>query len=70
LNTPPADWNSVTWQHISGNAQTAPTRLQITGKLINPAAGNNIVWANNSAHTAYILYQNPVLFARHASTML
>jgi hypothetical protein len=70
LNTPPADWNAVTWQHISGNAQTAPPRLQISGKLINPTNSAGISWLTNSANTAYILYQNPVLFARHASTML
>lgn len=70
LATPPNSWDAMTWQHLTNNAQTEPKHLLIKNA---PAAINsigNISWNENSAHTAYILYQNPVLFARHASTML
>ena len=70
----PANWNDLSWEHLVN----APEDLQQyhvdalhaftagTGADNSPLA----VWGKNSADMAYILYQNPVLFARHAQEML
>jgi hypothetical protein len=39
--------------------------------VTDPVDGNpHPVWGSNSADLASILYQNPVIFARHAAEML
>ena len=70
----PANWNDLSWEHLV----TAPADLNNyhidaehsfaagTGNENTPLAE----WGNNSADMAYILYQNPVLFARHGQEML
>lgn len=79
---PLLNWNQVTWEHITGNDNTQPKHLRIHGKSITlDDLPNNVdendyeeprdaSWSKNSADMAYILYQPPILFARHASTML
>jgi hypothetical protein len=74
LTQHPENWDKVTWQHITKNAQTSPPYLKIKDNnitLSNSGTGpRNALWNNGSADMAYILYQSPILFARHASTML
>jgi hypothetical protein len=70
----PANWNDLSWEHLVNNA-TELNSYHVnalhpfsagTGSENSPLA----VWGKNAADMAYILYQNPVLFARHAQEML
>ncbi len=74
LDTTPENWDSVTWENITGNAGQQPDFLKIDGVNIalgtNPTEPKDATWGANASDMAYILYQSPVLFARHASTML
>lgn len=74
LNKTPENWDNVTWEHITGNASTQPSQLAITDvsiKLSHSGTGPRTAkWGGSSSDMAYILYQSPILFARHASTML
>lgn len=74
--TPPlASWNDLTWGHLSFPAQAPgaiaiaanPLVLDGTGGPDTPTDG---VWGKTSADMAYILLQNPVLYARHAQELL
>ena len=70
-NTDPLNWNDLSWEHLSQDldnyhADALHTFSASTGSENHPLA----VWGKNSADMAYILYQNPVLFARHAQEML
>lgn len=77
----PATWNDFTWEHLVAQ-KTALDNFQlnfsksisITGAATTEVKSkyNNEVplWASNSAEIASILYQDPVLFARHAGEML
>jgi hypothetical protein len=70
----PTNWNDLSWEHLVD----APADLNNyhidaehafaagTGSENTPLAE----WGKNSADMAYILYQNPVLFARHGQEML
>ncbi len=74
LNTNPENWDNVTWEHITGNPNTQPSTLMVNGININLSANGTgprqATWGASSSDMAYILYQSPILFARHASTML
>ncbi len=70
----PTNWNDLAWEHLVND------RLELDNYQIDalhPFDGNagsentpEAKWGNNSADMAYILYQNPVLFARHGQEML
>ncbi len=76
---PPATWNDFTWEHlVNAKAELDNYQLNFT-KAINITNGNSVkdkyynevpAWSSNSAEIASILYQDPVLFARHAGEML
>ncbi|WP_296699149.1 hypothetical protein, partial [Algoriphagus sp.] len=74
LDTTPDNWDQVTWEHITGNAANQPPYLKINGVNINLSSGGTgpraAQWGASSSDMAFILYQSPILFARHASTML
>ncbi len=68
----PGSWNDLTWEHLVSN----PTELETyqisfskTIEINNPTP-QGPAWGTNSADLAHILYQNPVIFARHAQEML
>lgn len=68
-------WDDLAWQHITNDINQYPPYLQVKGKL--QVNGNSIglgspkvKWNASSSDMAFILYQSPILFARHASTML
>ena len=70
----PTDWNDLSWEHLVNDAAELESyhidaRYTFPG---NAGSDNNprARWGKNSADMAYILYQNPVLFARHAQEML
>ncbi|HSO87029.1 MAG TPA: hypothetical protein VLQ91_10785 [Draconibacterium sp.] len=70
----PDNWNDLSWEHLVNEASDLDayhidalhTFAGNVGSENSPLA----VWGKNSADMAYILYQNPVLFARHAQEML
>jgi hypothetical protein len=74
LSPQPENWDEVTWQHITNDPQSAPPYLKISDTNLNLSSTGSgprsAQWGAGAADMAYILYQSPVLFARHAATML
>ncbi|WP_394748069.1 hypothetical protein [Spongiimicrobium salis] len=69
-------WNDLAWEHLVDEMETLE-EYQINFEknlaLENPDLLDDIpdpTWGSNSADLASILYQNPVIFARHAAEML
>lgn len=73
-NSDPPDWNDLSWEHLVNNASDLDAyHIDALHAFSGNAGSVNLpraVWGKNSADMAYILYQNPVLFARHAREML
>ena len=67
----PATWDDLAWEYLV-NSKTDLDSYHITFNknivIQNPA--NQPLWNSNSADIAAILFQDPVLFARHAAEML
>lgn len=69
----PSDWNDLSWEHMTATANLSNYQLDAEKSFTASAGSANspqATWGNNSADLAYILYQNPVIFARHAQEML
>ncbi len=70
----PDEWNDLTWEHlVNTKTDLANYRITFNKTLIptNPPLNEPIPeWSSNAADIASILYQNPVIFARHAGEML
>lgn len=70
----PLDWNDLSWEHLVANKSELDSyHINALHSFSTSAGSSNspkVVWGKNSAHMAGILYQNPVLFARHAQEML
>ncbi len=70
----PSTWNDLTWEHLvnaKNKLNTYVIDLKTSVQIDNPPADGPVPqWAANSADMASILYQNPVIFARHAAEML
>ena len=70
----PETWNDLSWEHLVNDREELKNFQVNPGKNISvnspPAGEPNPVWGDNSADMASILYQNPVIFARHAGEML
>ena len=74
-NSPnPDTWNDLTWEHLIDSKTELENYIITFNKTLTPTnppvAAPLPVWGNNSADLASILYQNPVIFARHAGEML
>ena len=77
----PETWNDLTWEHlVAQKAQLDNYQLNFS-KAISITNANDAdvkdkylnevpAWAINAAEVASILYQDPILFARHAGEML
>jgi hypothetical protein len=77
----PETWNDFTWEHlVTQRAELDNYQLNFS-KAISIINDNDAevkdkylnevpAWASNAAEVASILYQDPVLFARHAGEML
>ena len=72
---PLASWDDLNWGHLTF-PNKAPSHIAIAGNDLSldgsggaddPTDG---VWDKSSADLAYILLQNPVLYARHAKELL
>jgi hypothetical protein len=68
---PAARWSDLSWAHL-GAAPGAHIDVAAPPRANVPAANNpeGARWGANSADMAFILYQDPVLIAVHASQML
>jgi len=77
----PETWNDLTWEHmVTQKADLENYQLNFSKAIsITKAADAEVkdkylnevpTWASNAAEVASILYQDPVLFARHAGEML
>ncbi len=72
------DWNDLSWEHLVNDASDlGEYQMNAAGNVLDEAISDGGItntplatWGNNSADMAYILYQNPVLFARHGQEML
>lgn len=67
-------WNDLSWEHTVNNKEALQNyHLDFKKNLTTvaaPAGEPNAAWKSNAADMAWILYQNPVIFARHAGEML
>ena len=70
----PATWNDMSWEHLVNSDEELGSyvlNFEEAIEITNPSADEpNPEWGSNSADMASILYQNPVIFARHAAEML
>lgn len=69
----PTDWNDLSWEHLTSPSGLANYQINTGHSFANGTGGVDAPiaeWGHNSADMAYILYQNPVIFARHAQEML
>jgi len=70
----PANWNDLSWEHlVNAASELDKYHIDALHSFSSVAGSENTpraTWGKNSADMAYILYQNPVLFARHAQEML
>jgi hypothetical protein len=70
----PNDWNDLSWEHLIEDPTELDNYHVDAEHTFSADTGSDNVpqahWGKNSADLAYILYQNPVLFARHAQEML
>lgn len=70
----PVNWNDLSWEHFVPDTTTLENYQLSATHTFSASAGEEntpaATWGKNAADVAYILYQNPVLFARHASEML
>ncbi len=68
------NWDDLTWEHLVDQSQDLRSYFINVNKAISiqqPIPGEpDPIWGDNSADLAHILYQNPVIFARHAQEML
>ncbi len=70
----PTNWNDLSWEHlVTSRSDLEDYHIDSEHTFTANAGSENsplAVWGKNSADMAYILFQNPVLFARHAQEML
>lgn len=67
----PATWNDLAWEHlVSKKDDLLNYHLSFNKAITITNAAGQPAWASNAADTAAILFQNPVMIARHASEML
>jgi hypothetical protein len=72
---PPLDsWNDLTWRHLtfangSVNIAIAGNALALTGNG-GATAPTSATWGQSSADMAYVLFQDPIFYARHAAELL
>jgi hypothetical protein len=64
-----ATWNDLSWEAIQFANQT--THLSLANNVgLQPQQPSTAQWGRTSADMAYILFQTPILYARHAEEML
>jgi hypothetical protein len=67
----PTDWNDLAWEHLVEDAEDLQDyQVDVSHSLSAVAGTPQATWGRNAADMAFILYQNPVMFCRHAQEML
>ena len=67
----PETWDDLAWEHLVANKDALATyHLNFSKNITIKHPANQPVFNSNSAEIAAILYQSPVLFARHSAEML
>jgi hypothetical protein len=67
----PTDWNDLSWEHlVTTAADLNEYQIDVTHGLSAVPGTPTATWGRNAADMAFILYQNPVMYARHAQEML
>ena len=73
-NSFPETWNDLTWEHLVSEKEDLKNYCIRFNKIVNvtnPDPDEPLPeWGSNAADMASILYQNPVIFARHSAEML
>ncbi|MCA1577966.1 MAG: hypothetical protein LC794_11475 [Acidobacteria bacterium] len=64
-----AAWNDLSWEAIQFPANTTYLHLSENAAL-QPQTPSEAQWGRTAADMAYILFQTPILYARHAEEML
>ena len=66
------DWNDLSWGHLlpTGGNLNSIRHLNPSGAARANVASSPVTWGSNAADMAHILFQNPVIFARHANEMM
>lgn len=63
-----SSWQDLTWGHVK--SEQGSIEIGATGNPGTSSSVDGVVWGENAASMASILYQDPVLMAVHASKML
>lgn len=67
----PTNWNDLSWEHlVAAPGDLDDYHVNVAHSLSAVAGSPTATWGRNAADMAFILYQNPVMFARHAQEML
>ncbi|MEO8763664.1 MAG: hypothetical protein ABI416_05225 [Ginsengibacter sp.] len=67
----PATWDDFAWEYLVNNkADLDSYHITFNKNIVIQNPASQPLWNSNSADVAAILFQDPVLFARHAAEML
>jgi hypothetical protein len=67
----PGTWDDLAWEYlVSSKADLDSYHITFNKNIVIQHPANQPLWNSNSADMAAILFQDPVLFARHAAEML
>ncbi len=67
----PQTWNDLSWEHLVDNKEQLQSyHISFNESVTIQQPAGQPLWNSNSADLAAILFQSPVLFARHAAEML
>ena len=67
----PATWDDLAWEYlVNSKADLDTYHITFNKNIVIQNTANQPLWNSNSADMAAILFQDPVLFARHAAEML
>ncbi|HTF82836.1 MAG TPA: hypothetical protein VL947_13965, partial [Cytophagales bacterium] len=67
----PQKWENLTWENLVDHKNDLDSYHLTFNKNFNPVTNpQGYTWNKNAADLAAILFQNPVIFARHAAEML
>ena len=67
----PKTWDDLAWEYlVNSKADLDNYHITFNKNIVIQQPANQPVWNSNAADIAAILFQDPVLFARHAAEML
>lgn len=67
----PKTWDDLAWEYlVNSKAELDSYHITFNKNIVIQNPANQPLWNSNAADLAAILFQDPVLFARHAAEML